>query len=109
MPSEAPEINSVSSTPTSVHIKWQAPHFINGRLLGYRLRLLTRNQLPKVKDVPTSSLASVTEVMTLLKPETEYIVKVAARNRVGLGPEAHKTITTPPKEPSKYFVFPSFL
>ena len=66
------------------------------------------NELPRIKDIIEYERKSVSEVFTLLEPQKTYCVRIAARNVVGLGPEAVRNVTTSAKKPSKFRVFSEF-
>lgn len=50
-PTSAPEIVSVSSSATSIHLRWKVPVYINGPLLSYRI---TVDRVDKT-DIPKAS------------------------------------------------------
>ena len=76
---------------------WQEPVFTNGPLVAYRLTLVEANgpQPPKLKNVRTNDTEKVfTDIFTSLQPATDYILKIAAWNEAGVGPEAREDIRT---------------
>jgi len=115
---EAPSIVSTSATSTSVHVRWTSPFFVGAPLIGYRLsvtaaddaelRRVGAGRLPmdRVMEVLVSSSAAqrvMSEVVTLLSPDTEYTVNVAALNQFGAGAAANVTIRTLPHAVREFF------
>ncbi|XP_051020218.1 proto-oncogene tyrosine-protein kinase ROS isoform X2 [Acomys russatus] len=90
VPETAPFIvNTESSSPDTVEISWAPPHFPGGPILGYNLRLISKNQ----KLDSGTQRTSFQFYSTL--PNTTYRFSIAAVNEVGEGPEAESIITTP--------------
>lgn len=115
VPQEAPDLVSTSSTSTSIHVRWTSPFFVGAPLIGYRLSVAAvdaSDQRPRpagargggggqwmerVKEVLVSSTAAervMSEVVTLLRPDTDYLVNVAALNQFGAGVAASTTVRT---------------
>lgn len=78
-----------SSSPDTVEVSWAPPHFPGGPILGYNLRLISKNQ----KLDSGTQRTSFQFYSTL--PNTTYRFSVAAVNEVGERPEAESVITTP--------------
>ena len=95
VPTDPPTIRSISTTATSIHVKWSPPFFINMPLIVYKL---TVTKLPggesRVKEVEARGNEPMSEVMTLLDANTRYRMSVVAVNRDGAGPVAEKEVTT---------------
>ncbi|XP_055455372.1 proto-oncogene tyrosine-protein kinase ROS isoform X3 [Psammomys obesus] len=90
VPETAPFIvNIESSSPDTVEISWAPPNFPGGPILGYNLRLISKNQ----KLDSGTQRTSFQFYSTL--PNTTYRFSIAAVNEVGEGPEAESIITTP--------------
>ena len=75
-------------------------------MLGYRL-IVTPAENGKgdarVKEVAASDdIATVSDVVTMLQPNTKYTVTVAAVNKFGTGPSHQTVLTTAPANQSKY-------
>ncbi len=53
VPSDAPEIVSVTASATSIHLRWKAPVHVNAPLLSYRVTVDTLNSsdIPKVEPL----------------------------------------------------------
>jgi len=111
VPQEAPHIVSTSTTSTSVHVSWTSPFFVGAPLIGYRLSVSTADgsaqrpadsagrPMEKVMEVLVSSTAIqqvMSEVVTLLQPDTNYQVNVSALNQFGAGIPATVTVHTLP-------------
>lgn len=112
VPQEAPDIISTSVTSTSVHVRWTSPFFVGAPLIGYRLSVAaldasegltagTRGgggrRMEWVKEVLVSNTAAqrlMSEVVTLLQPDTDYVANVAALNQFGAGVPAAVTVRT---------------
>ncbi|XP_059797330.1 proto-oncogene tyrosine-protein kinase ROS isoform X2 [Balaenoptera ricei] len=89
VPETAPLISNIeSSSPDTVEISWVPPQFPGGPILGYNLRLISKNQ----KLDSGTQRTSFQFYSTL--PNTTYRFSVAAVNEVGEGPEAESSITT---------------
>lgn len=95
-PAEPPIILSVYPKPTSIHVTWEEPVFTNGPLVAYRLTLVEANgpEPPKIKNMLTNGTKVLKDIFTSLQPATDYILKIAAWNIAGLGPEARTDIQT---------------
>ncbi|XP_005363674.1 proto-oncogene tyrosine-protein kinase ROS [Microtus ochrogaster] len=90
VPETAPFIMKIeSSSPDTVEVSWAPPHFPGGPILGYNLRLISKNQ----KLDSGTQRTSFQFYSTL--PNTTYRFSIAAVNEVGEGPEAESVITTP--------------
>jgi len=110
VPQEAPEILSTSVTFTSVHVSWTSPFFVAAPLIGYRVSVTasdgTDNPNPgggrrpdRVIERLVSNMAEqpiMSEVVTLLRPDTRYVVNVAALNKFGAGVSATAVVRTLP-------------
>jgi len=114
VPQEAPDIVGTSATSTSVHIRWTSPLFIGAPLIGYRLSVAELDaadrrptgsrgggggvrRMERVKEVLVSNTAAqrlMSEIVTLLQPDTDYVVSVAALNQFGAGVAATATVRT---------------
>ncbi|XP_048210595.1 proto-oncogene tyrosine-protein kinase ROS isoform X2 [Perognathus longimembris pacificus] len=89
VPEMAPFIRNIeSSSPDTVEVSWAPPQFPGGPILGYNLRLISKNQ----KLDSGTQRTSFQFYSTL--PNTTYRFSIAAVNGVGEGPEAESTITT---------------
>ncbi|XP_069344443.1 proto-oncogene tyrosine-protein kinase ROS isoform X3 [Eulemur rufifrons] len=90
VPEAAPFISNIeSSSPDTVEVSWAPPQFPGGPILGYNLRLISKNQ----KLDSGTQRTSFQFYSTL--PNTTYRFSIAAVNEVGEGPEAESSITTP--------------
>uniref|UniRef100_A0A8C5UUN3 Tyrosine-protein kinase receptor n=1 Tax=Microcebus murinus TaxID=30608 RepID=A0A8C5UUN3_MICMU len=90
VPEAAPFIRNIeSSSPDTVEVSWAPPQFPGGPILGYNLRLISKNQ----KLDSGTQRTSFQFYSTL--PNTTYRFSIAAVNEVGEGPEAESNITTP--------------
>nr|XP_004651416.2 proto-oncogene tyrosine-protein kinase ROS [Jaculus jaculus] len=90
VPETAPSISNIeSSSPNTVEVSWVPPQFQGGPILGYNLRLISKNQ----KLHSGTQRTSFQFYSTL--PNTTYRFSVAAVNEGGEGPEAVSGITTP--------------
>uniref|UniRef100_A0A8C9DT16 Tyrosine-protein kinase receptor n=1 Tax=Prolemur simus TaxID=1328070 RepID=A0A8C9DT16_PROSS len=90
VPEAAPFIRNIeSSSPNTVEVSWAPPQFPGGPILGYNLRLISKNQ----KLDSGTQRTSFQFYSTL--PNTTYRFSIAAVNEVGEGPEAESSITTP--------------
>ncbi|XP_037376870.1 proto-oncogene tyrosine-protein kinase ROS [Talpa occidentalis] len=90
VPETAPFIRNIeSSSPDTVEVSWAPPQFPGGPILGYNLRLISKNQ----KLDSGTQRTSFQFYSTL--PNTIYRFSIAAVNEVGEGPEAESNITTP--------------
>jgi len=109
VPQEAPVIVSTSATSTSVHVRWTSPFFVGAPLIGYRLSLAAADdasdrpdgrRTDTVMEVLVSSDTAaqrvMSEVVTLLRSDTDYMVSVAALNQFGAGVPATVTVRTLP-------------
>ncbi|XP_070273639.1 proto-oncogene tyrosine-protein kinase ROS isoform X1 [Myotis yumanensis] len=89
VPETAPLIRNIeSSSPDTVEVSWAPPQFPGGPILGYNLRLISKNQ----KLHSGTQRTSFQFYSTL--PNTTYRFSIAAVNEVGEGPEAGSSITT---------------
>ncbi|XP_008582044.1 PREDICTED: proto-oncogene tyrosine-protein kinase ROS isoform X1 [Galeopterus variegatus] len=89
VPETAPCIRNIeSSSPDTVEVSWAPPQFPGGPILGYNLRLISRNH----KLDSGTQRTSFQFYSTL--PNTTYRFSIAAVNEVGEGPEAKSSITT---------------
>uniref|UniRef100_A0A452SRS7 Tyrosine-protein kinase receptor n=1 Tax=Ursus americanus TaxID=9643 RepID=A0A452SRS7_URSAM len=89
VPETAPSIRNIeSSSPDTVEVSWAPPQFPGGPILGYNLRLISKNQQLDAGTQRTSFQFYST------LPNTTYRFSVAAVNEVGEGPEAESSITT---------------
>ncbi|XP_048649912.1 proto-oncogene tyrosine-protein kinase ROS isoform X1 [Marmota marmota marmota] len=89
VPETAPFIKNIeSSSPDTVEVSWAPPQFPGGPILGYNLRLISKNQ----KLDSGTQRTSFQFYSTL--PNTTYRFSIAAVNEVGEGPEAESSITT---------------
>uniref|UniRef100_G1RSK1 Tyrosine-protein kinase receptor n=1 Tax=Nomascus leucogenys TaxID=61853 RepID=G1RSK1_NOMLE len=89
VPETAPLIRNIeSSSPDTVEVSWDPPQFPGGPILGYNLRLISKNQ----KLDAGTQRTSFQFYSTL--PNTIYRFSIAAVNEVGEGPEAESSITT---------------
>ncbi|XP_047414156.1 proto-oncogene tyrosine-protein kinase ROS isoform X2 [Sciurus carolinensis] len=89
VPETAPFIKNIeSSSPDTVEVSWAPPQFPGGPILGYNLRLISKNQ----KLDSGTQRTSFQFYSTL--PNTTYRFSIAAVNEVGEGPEAESIITT---------------
>ncbi|XP_013372154.1 PREDICTED: proto-oncogene tyrosine-protein kinase ROS isoform X1 [Chinchilla lanigera] len=89
VPETAPFIKNIeSSGPDTVEVSWTPPQFPGGPILGYNLRLISKNN----KFDSGTQRTSFQFYSTL--PNTTYRFFVAAVNEVGEGPEAESSITT---------------
>ncbi|XP_058422820.1 proto-oncogene tyrosine-protein kinase ROS isoform X2 [Diceros bicornis minor] len=89
VPETAPLIRNIeTSSPDTVEVSWAPPQFPGGPILGYNLRLISKNQ----KLDSGTQRTSFQFYSTL--PNTTYRFFIAAVNEVGEGPEAESSITT---------------
>ncbi|XP_064342815.1 proto-oncogene tyrosine-protein kinase ROS isoform X2 [Camelus dromedarius] len=89
VPETAPLIRNIeSSSPDTVEVSWAPPQFPGGPILGYNLRLTSKNQ----KLDSGTQRTSFQFYSTLAS--TTYRFSIAAVNEVGEGPEAESSITT---------------
>ncbi|XP_036104640.1 proto-oncogene tyrosine-protein kinase ROS isoform X2 [Molossus molossus] len=89
VPETAPFIRNIeSSSPDTVEVSWAPPQFPGGPILGYNLRLISKNQ----KLDSGTQRTSFQFYSTL--PNTTYRFSIAAVNEVGEGPEAESSVTT---------------
>ncbi|KAM5284647.1 proto-oncogene tyrosine-protein kinase ROS isoform 2-T3 [Hipposideros larvatus] len=89
VPETAPVIRNIeSSSPDTVEVSWAPPQFPGGPILGYNLRLISKNQ----KLDSGTQRTSFQFYSTLAN--TTYRFSIAAVNEVGEGPDAESTITT---------------
>jgi len=120
VPQEAPAIISTSATSTSIHIRWTSPFFVSAPLIGYRLSVAAADAsdgrltgarggggrwMNRVMEVLVSNTATqhvMSEVVTLLRPDTNYTVNVAALNQFGAGIPATMTVRTLSYNTSEY-------
>jgi len=108
---EAPRIVSATATSTSLHVRWSAPFFVGAPLIGYRLSVsaaaaASSQQLTeRVKEVLVQRPAPpvMSEVVTLLQPDTDYTLSVAALNQFGAGDPSTVTVRTLPHSALRQF------
>ncbi|KAK0142265.1 Neogenin [Merluccius polli] len=81
VPGPAPNLQAVSSSPTSVSLRWDMPLTGNGEILTYKL-YYTDQSLGTEQDLDIGSLSYT---MTGLKKFTEYSFRVVAYNKHGPG------------------------
>jgi len=115
VPAEPPAIVSTSATSTSVHVRWRSPFWVGAPLIGYRLsvtaaaddvvasdqrqRQAGARRMERVKEVLVTDAEQhrvMSEIVTLLRPDTDYTVSVAALNQFGAGVAANVTVRTLP-------------
>ncbi|XP_058591059.1 proto-oncogene tyrosine-protein kinase ROS isoform X5 [Neofelis nebulosa] len=90
VPETAPSIRNIeSSSPDTVEVSWAPPQFPGGPILGYNLRLISKNQ-----QLDSGTQRTSFQFYSTL-PNTTYRFSIAAVNEVGEGPEAESSITTP--------------
>ncbi|XP_039101958.1 proto-oncogene tyrosine-protein kinase ROS [Hyaena hyaena] len=90
VPETPPSIRNIeSSSPDTVEVSWAPPQFPGGPILGYNLRLISKNQ-----QLDSGTQRTSFQFYSTL-PNTTYRFSVAAVNEVGEGPEAESNITTP--------------
>ena len=97
MPSGSPNILSYSTTARSIHLKWEAPFFLNAPLVGYKLSWRPKDApvaLKQSRDIAKQDTSATSGVISDLNPDSEYEVEVAAINVFGTGAPAAKTVTT---------------
>ena len=77
-------LSLVASTSTSVTLSWAPPptQFQNGVIMGYTLQVFNSQQ-GLLRETNTSSNGSTVDS---LRPNTTYLLKVAAMTVVGRGP-----------------------
>ncbi|ELU14560.1 hypothetical protein CAPTEDRAFT_210984 [Capitella teleta] len=97
VPSGPPYIVSVSTTAGSIHLKWAAPFFTNGPLIGYRLSWKSQDSEEQSREIAKQDHTATAEVISHLTPDTRYEVKVAAINDNGTGMSVGKNVTTQQK------------
>ncbi|XP_023396034.2 proto-oncogene tyrosine-protein kinase ROS isoform X1 [Loxodonta africana] len=89
VPETAPFIRNIeSSSPDTVEVSWAPPQFPGGPILGYNLRLTSKNQ-----NLDSGTQRTSFQFYSTL-PSTTYRFSIAAVNEVGEGPEAESNITT---------------
>ncbi|KAM9676302.1 proto-oncogene tyrosine-protein kinase ROS isoform 3-T3 [Dama dama] len=89
VPETAPFIRNIeSSSPDTVEVSWAPPRFPGGPILGYNLRLISKNQ-----KLDSGTQGTSFQFYSTL-PNTTYRFSIAAVNEVGEGPEAESSITT---------------
>ncbi|XP_064454102.1 proto-oncogene tyrosine-protein kinase ROS isoform X1 [Mirounga angustirostris] len=89
VPETAPSIRNIeSSSPDTVEVSWAPPQFPGGPILGYNLRLISKNQ-----QLDSGTQRTSFQFYSTL-PNTTYRFSIAAVNEVGEGPEAESSITT---------------
>ena len=116
-PLQPPDIVGTSSSSTSIHLKWKSPFFIGAPLIGYRLtvsssaaaaggHISTSAAITRVKEIivqtsSTVAAASVaapddvhSDVVTMLRPDTDYSITIAALNQYGVGPPVVQSVRT---------------
>ncbi|XP_069561697.1 neogenin 1a isoform X2 [Brachyistius frenatus] len=81
VPGPAPNLQTVSNTPTSVSLSWDKPLTGNGEVLTYKL-YYTDKTFGDEQDIDTNSQSYT---MTGLKKNTEYSFRVVANNKHGSG------------------------
>jgi len=108
---EAPRIVSATATSTSLHVRWSAPFFVGAPLIGYRLSVsaaaaaASQQLTERVKEVLVQRSAPpvMSEVVTLLQPDTDYTLSVAALNQFGAGDPSTVTVRTLPHSALRQF------
>jgi len=107
---EAPRIVSATATSTSLHVRWSAPFFVGAPLIGYRLSVsaaaaASQQLTERVKEVLVQRPAPpvMSEVVTLLQPDTDYTLSVAALNQFGAGDPSTVTVRTLPHSALRQF------
>ncbi|XP_025278622.1 proto-oncogene tyrosine-protein kinase ROS isoform X2 [Canis lupus dingo] len=89
VPETAPSIRNIeSSSPDTVEVSWTPPQFPGGPILGYNIRLVSKNQ-----QLDSGTQSTSFQFYSTL-PNTTYRFSIAAVNEVGEGPEAESSITT---------------
>lgn len=89
VPETAPFIRNIeSASPDTVEVSWAPPQFPGGPILGYNLRLISKNQ-----QLDSGTQRTSFQFYSTLA-NTTYRFSVAAVNEVGEGPEAESSITT---------------
>ncbi|XP_041601028.1 proto-oncogene tyrosine-protein kinase ROS isoform X1 [Vulpes lagopus] len=89
VPETAPSIRNIeSSSPDTVEVSWTPPQFPGGPILGYNVRLVSKNQ-----QLDSGTQSTSFQFYSTL-PNTTYRFSIAAVNEVGEGPEAESSITT---------------
>ncbi|XP_014721615.1 proto-oncogene tyrosine-protein kinase ROS isoform X1 [Equus asinus] len=89
VPETAPLIRNIeSSSPDTVEVSWAPPQFPGGPILGYNLRLISKN-----KKLDSGTQRTSFQFYSTL-PNTTYRFFITAVNEVGEGPEAEANITT---------------
>lgn len=89
VPSQAPNVSEIFNTSsTSIRVTWEplSPHFVQGRLLGYRVvyRQVDGENWEKWKAITTGNKELGTSI-TGLKKYGAYVVQVGAFTRKGNG------------------------
>ncbi|XP_048828742.1 protogenin A-like [Brienomyrus brachyistius] len=97
VPLHAPELNLLSRSPTDIQVSWQplTAKFSRGRVSAYRLSLRTAADGTITQlDLPGDCTQHLLEG---LRPDTLYLLRVAAATSVGWGePSAWTSHRTPP-------------
>ncbi|KAK5623630.1 putative aminophospholipid-translocase [Crenichthys baileyi] len=81
VPGPAPNLQTVSNTPTSVSLSWDKPLTGNGEILSYKLYYTDRS-VGTEEDVDVDGQSYT---MAGLKKNTEYSFRVVANNKHGPG------------------------
>ncbi|MEQ2229647.1 hypothetical protein ILYODFUR_020930, partial [Ilyodon furcidens] len=81
VPGPAPNLQTVSNTPTSVSLSWDKPLTGNGEILSYKLYYTDRS-VGTEEDV---DIDGQSYTMAGLKKNTEYSFRVVANNKHGPG------------------------
>ena len=95
-PLQAPEVVSLTTTSTSVHLKAKPPFFVSGPLVGFKLTV-SRTKAEsdvRIREIISHGNRTISEVITMLQPDAEYEVRLATINRYGVGPELTKIVRT---------------
>ena len=91
-PSAAPPLGVLSTTSTSALLIWHdLPCFRkNGRIMFYKIHVEavenSGNESPQYSWLSTVSAEETLHRLLDLTPETTYVVQIAAKNEVGVGP-----------------------
>ncbi|KAM9410156.1 neogenin 1a isoform 3-T3 [Pholidichthys leucotaenia] len=97
VPGPAPNLQAVSTTPTSVSLSWEKPLTGNGEILTYKL-YYTDKSVGNEQDI---DIDGQSYTMTGLKKNTEYSFRVVANNKHGSGVSTEDVVVrTLPDVPS---------
>ena len=90
---ESPTIAQIDIQATLLTIKWTAPVDDGGSpITAYRVVILKNGT--EIKNVNITDSGTTSWIMRDLKRDTEYIVKLFARNAVFEGPAVEKVVKT---------------